>query len=455
MRLVRALGALIAITQLAHAQPADPYGDPAPSPPPAIPPPPAPPSAPPPTPNTPQDPYVPAPRGADDPVLAEQVARALVTRAQELFDAGVFADAKQLAVEALVRSPKGPAADQARFLLKAANEQLGIVEDRPVARPEPPPPAPVKSVDPEPAPLPPTVEGAAAPRVVATVHAALYGGLIGAALGANASETEQERNAVIGGALSAVVAGLALPRLVDRLSWNEAQIRTAGSGSVWGGLLGGLIADVAETSGSSAGGVLAGAGVGATVGAIAGGALARSNQRTTGDIALVDTFAGIGAAGGFTLGMLMQPVESEAYSLNAILGTAGGVIAGMMAAPRTNTTPRRMLRVAGVAVIGGAVPFLLYAGIRDEDSDSDERLTGALATAGLIGGAYLGFRLTAELDVGKDVLDGTPAVEDAPPSLVGRNSDGRWSLGAIAVQPLSQQLATQSGFAVPLIGGTY
>jgi len=28
----------------------------------------------------------------------------------------------------------------------------------------------------------------------------------------------------------------------------------------------------------------------------------------------------------------------------------------------TNTTPRRMVRVAGFAAIGGAAPFLLYAG---------------------------------------------------------------------------------------------
>lgn len=437
------------MTQLAQAQPADPYGDPPP--PPAPTPPPLPPP-PPPIPNTPEDPYAPAPRSSDDPVLGEQVARALVQRAQELFDARMFADAKQLAVEALVRSPKGAAADQARYLLKAANEQLGIVEDKPVEKPEPPA---VRQLDPEPPPLPPTLERPSAPRVVTTVHAGMYGAVLGAAIGANASETDQERNAVIGGALTSIVAGLALPRLVDRLSWTEAQIRTAGSGSVWGGMIGGLIADVAETSGSSTSSVLAGAGVGATLGALAGGAMAKSNQRTSGDIALIDTFAGIGAAGGFTLGMLMQPAESEAYSLNAILGTAGGVVTGMVVGPRTNTTPRRMLRVAGIAAAGGALPFLLYAGIRDEASDSDERLTGALSTIGLIGGAYLGFRLTADLDVGKDVLDGKPAIDDAPPAIVGRSSDGRWSLGAVTIQPLSRQLAPQSGFAVPVVGGTY
>ena len=48
----------------------------------------------------PLDPYAtPAPPpGAEDPVLAEQIAQALVHRAQELYDARVYVDAKQLAV---------------------------------------------------------------------------------------------------------------------------------------------------------------------------------------------------------------------------------------------------------------------------------------------------------------------------------------------------------------------
>jgi len=134
------------------------------------------------------------------------------------------------------------------------------------------------------------------------------------------------------------------------------------------------------------------------------------------------------------------------------------VIAGLVAAPNTNTTPRRMLRVAGLSAAGGAVPFLLYAGIHDKSSTADERVVGLLSTAGLVVGAYVGFRLTRDLDVDLDVQGGkheaTP-VDDAPAAVLGRHSDGRWTLGMLGVQPLSRELAPQPGLAMPLVGAAF
>src|SRR5215467_6141726 len=75
----------------------------------------------------PQDPYANPP--GKDPVLSEQIAEQLVARAQELFDAKVYVDAKQLAVEALMESPKGNAAERAKFIIKNVNAQLGITDD--------------------------------------------------------------------------------------------------------------------------------------------------------------------------------------------------------------------------------------------------------------------------------------------------------------------------------------
>src|SRR5262249_39670374 len=135
-----------------------------------------------------------------------------------------------------------------------------------------------------------------------------------------------------------------------------------------------------------------------------GYAYARTNKLTRGDVALIDTLAGIGALSGFTIGMVMQPAESEAYSLNSVFGITGGVVVGVLLAPRTNTTPRRMLRVAGLSLAGGAVPFLLYAAIHTRSSRADERVTGLLSTAGLAGGALLGFKWTAGMDEGLDTL---------------------------------------------------
>src|SRR5689334_22813684 len=358
------LGLLLASAGRAVAQPVDPYG-PAPAPAPK----PAPAPAPGPGPGSP----APAQVQVDDPVLAEQIALALVQRAQELYDARVFVDAKQLAVEALIRSPKGLAADQARFLMKKINEALGLPElpEQP-AKPEPKP-EPVPDL----APIRDPTEQCdqkidAAPerpdrpsRLTAGVHAGLYAGLRGATIGAFFDDDTPAGGAVPVGLVAGVAAGLAAPRLVSRLAWHDGQVRTAGAASVWGGVIGGFFADSVKTDGTTGREVMVGASIGATVGLAGGVLLARRNKLTAGDVALVDTFAGMGAVGGLTLGMLMQPVESEAYSVNSIIGTAGGVLVGLIAAPQTNTTQRRMLRVAGASALGGAIPFLLYAGIYD------------------------------------------------------------------------------------------
>lgn len=443
------LAGVIASTGVAYAQPADPYGPPPPSPTPA----PAPTPAPSPTPaDQPADPYGP-PEVTQDQILAEQVAASLVQRAQDLYDARVFVDAKQLAVEALVASPKGQAAEHAKFLIAAINKQLGIADEAPkVAAP------PVEPVVAAPV-LPPHDEGTRGPIVTpARVHGGLYLGLIGTTIGSLFSKETPAGGAVPVGLVGAAGGALLAPLVTDKLGWSDAQIRTAGTGSVWLGVAGGLIADAAKTEGTTARQVLVGASIGSTIGLFAGAGLATRNNYTEGDIALVDTMAGIGVFGGFTLGMLMQPAESEAYSVNAILGAAGGLVVGLIAAPNTNTTPRRMLRVAGLAAAGGGVPFLLYAAIHDPSKTADERIVGLLSTVGILAGAYVGFRLTRDMDVDLDVKEGTekaPPVDDAPPAVLGRSSDGRWGLGMLGIAPLSRELAPQPGLAMPLVGATW
>jgi hypothetical protein len=220
-------------------------------------------------------------------------------------------------------------------------------------------------------------------------------------------------------------------------------------------VVGGLFGDIGKTEGTSSRQVLVGASIGATIGGGAGVLLARENRYTPGDIALVDTLAGIGAVGGLTLGMLMQPAEGEAYSLNSAFGAAGGVVVGLIAAPQTNTTPRRMLRVAGLAAAGGAVPFLLYAAAYDKEGHGDERLVGGLSSIGLVAGAIIGFRLTRGMDRDKDQSPRKSPENDAPASLITRSSVGDWSLGTIAVQPLSPTLSPQRGMAFPVVGAAW
>ncbi|HVK85523.1 MAG TPA: hypothetical protein VM513_15495 [Kofleriaceae bacterium] len=430
MRLRSTLLPVIAATSVAQAQPADPYGPP---------------------PNV-----APLPAG-EDPALAEAIAESLVVRAQELVEAKQYADARQLANEAIAKSPNGMSAQKAKLLLQDVDKALGLTKP-PVV--EPVDLTPIKDPTEAAAPLPPPPEtpNAGDGVLAARVHTGLYAGLLGATIGTlvSADGEKQAATAVPLGLAFAAGGAWAAPKLIGRLDWNEAQVRTLGAGTVWGGVIGGFFADAVDVDGSTGRAVLIGASIGSTVLGAAGFGLARKDKLTRGDVALMDTFAGIGAVGGLTLGMLMQPAEGEAYSVNSILGTAAGLLVGYVAAPQTNTTPRRMLRVAGLSAAGAAVPFALYAAIYDGDGSGDERTVGALSTIGLVAGAYLGFRLTRGMDAGLDVREGATAkLDDAPPAVVGRHSDGRWSLGALALQPLSRELAPQPGLTMPLVGATF
>jgi hypothetical protein len=466
VRALLTLVALVPMARAARAQPVDPYQQPAPAPARS----PAPPASSTPAPGAeaPQDPYASPPGAPAADPMADRIAEALVARAQELLDGRVFPDARQLALEALAGSPKGRVAEHARAIIHAVNQQLGIPEDSPRPAPPPEPAAkPSEDVDTSPIQDPTLSSGPVVPapegglpsgRLAASVHGGLYAGLLGTTIGAFVSDDTPAAGAIPVGVAAGIAGALAMPRLTDKLHWSEAQVRTVGAATVWGGMLGGLFGDIAKTEGTTAREVLVSASVGATLAGLGGYALARTGSLTRGDVALVDTLAGIGAAGGLTLGMLMQPAESEAYSLNAALGVAGGVVVGLIAAPRTNTTQRRMLRVAGLAALGGGAPFLLYAAINDASSNADERITGVLSTAGLVVGAYLGFRFTRGMDDGLDTLDGKPRkepVDDAPVALIGRSSGGRWGLGGLGLLPLSPALAPQHGVALQLLGGAF
>ena len=403
-------------------------------------------------------------------MLNEQIAEELVGRAQQLVEARLFLDAKQLAVEAIAKSPRGNAAERARFIVKTVNAQLNI-SDAPPPRPEDTKvdmtPIDSSQIDPSKQP-PPTQPVAETPfhdgRNAAMIHGGLYGAMIGATIGAFINEESPATVAIPLGLATGVGAGLLSRKLVRPLKWDEAQVRTAGSFNWWGSVVGGLVAAAATGAGEfnepTAGGVLLGASLGGTVGLGAGGLIARNKKLTRGDVAMIDTFAGIGAVGGVTMGMLMQPPQPEAYAINAIIGASAGLVIGYIAGPQTNTTPRRMLRVAGLSAAGGALPFLLYAAINDSSTNSDERIVGGLSTLGLLAGAFLGFRLTRGMDEGLDVHDGKKAAaDDAPAATIRRNSDGSWAFGGVGLSPLSTQLSPakkgESGGVITLLGGAF
>ncbi|CAN5884472.1 hypothetical protein BH11MYX2_BH11MYX2_19930 [soil metagenome] len=386
----------------------------------------------------------------------EQVAVSLVARAQELLDEQMYADARQLALEALQTSAHGAAGAAARVIIRAASKQLAI-PDAPLAGDPAPPPAPVVTSSPSGPPPSEQPEGRfhwpSEREWAAGVHGGLFVATLVAPLGWNACEGSSSPMVIsvfsgLGGGIAAGLSAWA----VKKTEFSTVQIRTVGSASVWAGAIGAFLGDAVYTDQTTGMQVLVGAAIGESVGALAGVGIVSQRRFTDGDIAMIDTFSGMGLVGGLTVGMLMQPAKGEAYSVNAALGTAAGFLTGYVAGPLSNTTPRRMARVAGGAAIGGAAPFLLYGLIHDSSSTADERVTGLLSSGGLVIGAYVAFRLTRGMDQGLDVL---PASHDAPAALVGRSSDGQWAMGGLSVQPLSRALSTQNGYAVPLLSGAF
>mgnify|MGYP001545442728 CR=1 FL=1 len=95
-----------------------------------------------------------------------------------------------------------------------------------------------------------------------------------------------------------------------------------------------------------------------------------------------------------------------------------------------------------------------HGGIFRVFNHSDERVTGLLSTAGLVGGAWLGFYLTRHMDEGLDVLDGDAAPkQDAPAAVVGRSSDGRWALGGLGL--MTTTVSPTHAPTLSLVGATW
>jgi hypothetical protein len=138
---------------------------------------------------------------------------------------------------------------------------------------------------------------------------------------------------------------------------------------------------------------------------------------------------------GVLLGVAMDPTQSEAYSLNALLGTAVGLGAGIYAARRLETTRRRMFWVDMGGAAGSLAPWLLLYPLMGADSDSAAQVTGVVSNLGLLGGALLAWRLSAGMD--KEARIGRLQIARAPvPGLFQRTEDGEWSTGMLSVRPL-------------------
>jgi hypothetical protein len=333
---------------VAVAQPKDPYSDDnAPTPPPNV---------------TSPDDAPPAGTVDDkDPEVAEAIAASLVERAKSLMQQEEWGDAQQLLTEALVESPDGASSVEAKQLLDQVNAKLGIS----TTTNEPADPYATDDGGPgvgdyiEPPPtdqymVPPPESPTARAGRKFMLHTAVMGAFIGGFIGDAATADLQ-------------------PMEVD--------------GDPVGA--------------KSSGGVIAGTLVGGLGGLAIGAGFRHSHWMTGGDIATIDSFAAFGMLGALGLGGVMKPAASEAYSVNAAVGTITGAVTGLYLAKRHAFTSKRMRRVDLWAGLGALTPWAVFALAKGDKSGA--QVAGFFSMAGLVGGAWLGFRLTrhwnSEVDV--------------------------------------------------------
>jgi hypothetical protein len=297
---------------------------------------------------------------------------------------------------------------------------------------------------------PPSPGPPAAARRELMLGLGAYGFLAGTAVVGTDSEAGLAAG-LIGGA-----AGLGAGALLGRRrDMTHGQVMALNVGMSWGAAdfaFLGHLADGQDATGTS---LFRYAAVGGLVGAGAG-VWAGRRDPDPGDVALVNSLMLYGTAGGLLLGVAMDPPREEAYSLNAILGNAAGVVGGLTLAPKMATSRRRMVRAdLGAALGAGATWALFYPLVKDDSGFGDEQITGFVSVLGMGLGAYLGWRWSGpDRDEAATAAPEPPPVarrrrappSPAPPALLGRDSSGRWTLAAPLLRPISDPaLASPAG----------
>ena len=402
----------------------------------------------------PVDPY-----RADAPAdsIDDQVAGALYRRALYLLHEGDPTDAKMLLVESLERSPHGPSSTDALRMLRQTNRSLGLSDPddgRPGeastsggtldARHAGGGSAGDLPINPygasQPAP-----EGAAAGQSTLGRRAVIgWSGALGFITGLALAGPEDDQGNVSGGAvvvgLLGAGAGVGLSYwLTGRSPMTAGQDAAVVSGATWGAFDIGLLGDVFTGTSSEDNDVWKYVAAGGLIGVGGGAVYARMAQPSGGQVAFINSLAAYGAGAGLLFGVAIDPPHGEAYSLNATLGSAAGLVAGAVLAPRLRAISRkRTLLVDAGAVVGAAAPWvLLYPLIQDGSSNNDEQVSGLLSALTLGGGAVAAWFLTRGVDPAVPAPEGEEAAGSAaPPALAQRDVGGGWHLGLPLPRPM-------------------
>ena len=331
-------------------------------------------------------------------------------------------------------------------------------------------------------------------RRVLLIYGGAYGFLTGLALAGPQDEFGDTDGSAIWLAGAGAGAGmLGGYYLAKRGPYTEGQAMVISWSGIWSGASLGYMSDlVSGVDRSSTNDIYKGLAIGSLIGTGAGVIVANRYDPSVGDVALVNSLGLYGMSGALLLGLGLDPTESEAYSINALVGTALGLAAGIYAAKNSDVSRQRMLWVDIGAAVGAAVPWVVIYPLVDGDgSSSATQVTGVLSLIGLATGAYFAWNATNDMDgkksdkldedeLDEDELDEDELDEDEldeddetqlmsrrgraihlppPPGLIQRRGDGTWTIGLPAFRPaenpaLAPRLG-KPGFAVDVLSGRF
>ena len=427
----------------------------------------------------PVDPYSEQPAEAPPPSLDpaddidDQVAVALYARGQQLLQRGDPANAKQLFIESLERSPRGSRSPDALRYLRVANKKLGLKnldDGRPGAPVDPngggatgeQPIDPYgggdsggdggQTID------QPDAGASQAGRRVVMAFSAGAGLIAGLAIAGPESETTNDfgdttsevgGGAVLAGLLGAGVGFAGSWWLTDRYPVTSGQSVAIASGATWGTIDLALFGDAVTGADSDPNDVWKFAAAGSLLGLAGGAWYGARFDPSEEEMVFANSLGAMGAGAGLLVGVGIQPPEREAYSINALVGSLAGLGIGLALADSAQVSTRRMLWIDLGAAAGAAVPWaLLYPLIEEDGNENDEQAAGWLSALTLGGGAVAAWYLTRGLDDG-EVDEAHTARDEPPPALVERTSRGAWALGAPLPRPMvAPALAPVSGMSV-------
>jgi hypothetical protein len=454
--------------------------------------------------------------GDDDDRMETVIARALVDRAADLMSRRDYENARQLYIEALERDPKGPHAATALAGLRQANQRLGRYKDDGVPKPDAGGGGGGDVIDPYgdggsgsggggdgggggdvidpygdggggggtgggggdvidpygdggggaggggagdggdgsgPIDVPEDGTTRQMRRELMT-----WAGVLGFVGGMGIADPDEDGAALLG--LLGGAGGIGAAYWAsNRWDLSKGDIMAVESAGTWGAIeaaflfhaMSGSDYDYESVDGFRS------AAVGGAVGTAGGVLWARRADPKPGDIAFVNSLGLYGGAAGLLFGLTLDPPEPEAYSVNAMIASSAGLVAGFLLADRVETSRRRMLKVDVGAAIGAGAPWaLLYPLIEDENSNDDEQLVSLVSILTMGGGAYLAWRFTSD-DTDEE---GEPEPEAAAvPAVARRDSNGQWSFGMPLPRPMEDpRLAPLTGafnVGVDLLGGRF